>query len=411
MKKLLLILFVMLLVFVTLAGCSGQEAIEKEKAVPVAKLEIQPISMTNQVTLAGETVSNQEVLISTKIAGKIGKIYVDVGDEINTGELLFVLENQELKAAVEQAEKNLSIAQANLANIKKGARSQELEQANQAVNQAKAQLDLAEANFKRMKELFEAEAISKQQYDQALSQLQLGKATYTTSLEQKSLIEEGASEDTIKAAEAQVGLAEANLKMAQAKLDDTLIHSPISGRIGSVNFDVGEFVMQGNPVMQVIDDSKMIVEIDLSESMISEIKLAEIVQVKIQAVSKEYFQGTVTEISPAADKMSKVYPVKITINNANGTIRSGMTASVLIQLDKKQDVIAVPVDSTFEELGEFYVFTVKEDRAVKTKVKTGINNGQLVEITEGLMSGDIVIIAGQNRVTNGDLVNEGGGSQ
>lgn len=409
--KILIFLMITILFIFSLTGCSNDEPVIQETVVAVETLKLEPTILSNTVKFAGEVASSDEVLISTKIPGKIGGMYVEIGDQIRTGELLFELENQDLKAAVEQAEQSLAIAQANLAQIQNGARPQEIEQANQMVNQAQVQLETAQANLERMQELYDGEAISKQQYDQALSQLQLAEASYKSALEQQSLIEEGASKDTIRAAEAQVGLAKANLKMAQAKLKDTMIDSPIDGRIGFVKFDPGEFVLQGNPVVSVLNDQEMIVNIDISEAHIGKIKLNNKVQVSIPATSNQPYEGAVTRISPAADSKSKVYPIEITINNSNSEIKPGMSANVLLALEKKENIISVPVDATFEELGNYYVYKVENSKAVKTKIITGVNDGIRVEVIEGLTEGDYVIIKGQNRVSNGDSVREGGRSQ
>ena len=416
MKKNNVRLFMMLMITLvlslfTLTGCSEEEVVMKETVVPVETLQVQPSSLVSQVTLAGEIVPKEEVSISTKIPGKINKIHVQVDDEVEEGTLLFELENQDLKASVEQAKQNLAITQANLANIKNGARSQEIEQANQLVNQAEIQLNSAKTDFERIKELYEANAISKQQYDQALSQLQIAETAYKSAVEQQSLIKEGATQETIDAAESQVGLARANLDMAQAKLNDTYIYSPINGRIGFIKYDAGEFVMQGAAVVQVIHDKEMIAKVDVSETEISYIKLNDQVNVKIAAVSSQSYKGIVTEISPVANQSSKVYPIEITIQNPNGEIKSGMTASVILALEKKEKTISVPVDATFEELGEYNIYRVESNRAVKTKIKTGINNGIEVEVTEGLKFGDVIIVKGQNQVSDGDLVSEGGRSQ
>lgn len=407
-KQSIILLSVIILLTLSLAGCSSEEVAQEEKVVPVSTLKIEPTTIVGKGTFSGQVKSKNEVVVSTKVPGNVKDIYVNVGDTVKEGDVLFELENQDLRASVEQANQNLLIAQANLDNINKGARPQEIEQVNQSVNQAKTQLDITKTNFERTKELYEAEAISQQRYDQALAELNMAEAAYKSALEKQSLIEEGASEDTIKAAEAQVGLAQANLKLAQAKLDDTIIESPISGRIGFVNYERGEFVMQGTPAIQVLDAENMVVDLELSEEYISKINLGDEVVVSIESLSNKGFNGTVTEINPAADKKSRLYPIKISITNTGGEIKSGMTAKVTLELDKKENVIAVPVDATFEEYGELYVYIVEEGRAVKTKIKTGINDGKQVEIIEGLQLDDVLVVGGQNNLRDGNLINEGG---
>lgn len=410
-KKKLILLFILIISSLTLFGCSDEEVIKEEKIVPVSTLKIEPASIVGNGTFSGVIESKNEVVISTKIPGNIKDIHVNVGDEVQKGDVLFELENTDLKASVEQARQNLLIAQANLDNISKGARPQEIEQVNQAVYQAKTQLDVTKSNYERIKELYEAQAVSQQKHDQSLAELNMAEAAYKSALEKQSLIEEGASEDTIKAAQAQVGLAEANLKLAQAKLDDTIIESPISGRIGFVKFEPGEFVMSGVPIIQVIDDENMVVDLELSEEYISKIGLSDKVVINIDSLSSKDFTGTITEISPAADNKSKLYPIEISISDSSNEIKPGMTASVTFELDKKENIIVVPIDATFEEYGELYVYIVEDGRAVKTKVVAGINDGKQVEINNGLQFNDVLIIKGQNNLRDGSLISEGGVTQ
>jgi len=409
--KILSISLLTLILLLNLTGCTKEQAVVKENQISVKTSKIEAKSLINQTKLAGTIYANQEVMISTKIPGKIKNINVKVGDTVEANQVLFELENKDLRAQVQQAEQNLKAAQANLANIKNGARPQEIEQINQAVEQAKIQLDIAQTNFDRMQELYRAEAISKQQYDQALAQLQLAEAAYKSALEKQSLVVEGASEDTIRAAEAQVGLAQANLAMAEAKLADTIITSPISGRIGSINIDAGEFVMQGNPVIQLIDDQKMIIKLDVSEKIISNLQLKDQVEVDIPAITANKLTGEISKINLVADPKSKLYPIEVTIANNEGKIKSGMSANVLFNLEKKENIIAIPIDATFEEYGEYFVYKVVDGKAVKTKVTIGINDGKFLEITSGLNLNDLLIISGQDQVHNGDLVSEGGNAQ
>ena len=411
MKFLKLISIIALLIVLSafFSGCQSEEVIQQDNKILVETMTINKNSLAKQVTLAGSVHSSQEIMVSTKLPGKIGKLNVEVGSNVKQGDILFELENQDLRAAIDQALNSLTMAQSNLSNIKNGARPQEIEQVNQAVNKAKIQLDQAKLNFERMEELFEVEAISKVQYDQALSQLQLAEAAYKSALEQQSLIKEGASKDNIAAAQAQVGLAEANLNMAQAKLSDTIVRSPITGTVGFVKFEVGEFVMQGTPIIQIFEQDNMQVQLGVSEQDIPYVTLNTKVTIRIPAIPNKVYTGIVTEVSPTVDAMSKVYPVKIKIQDADNQLKSGMSASIDIALEEKANVFTVPVNAVIEEYGNHYVYTVVAEKAVKQKISIGISDGNLIEVKEGLNEGDLVITKGQNKVNNGDLVISKGG--
>lgn len=389
-------------------GCSNPSEEKKDPGIPVETLVLRPSEITNEVSLAGTVASDFDIYVSTKMMGKIQSINVKTGELVKQGDILFVLENQDLKAAVEQARRNVEIASANLENILKGARPQEIAQAEQAVNQAKIQLDVAKTNYERFEKLYQAEAVSKQQYDQALSQYELAKAAYVSTQEKLDLLKAGATEETISSARAQVGLAQANLKAAEAKLADTIIKSPITGRVAFVKYEVGEFVMQGTPVVEVIDDQKMVVNLNVSEEVVNKVKLKDHITVMVPALGNHEFNGEIVEISPASDKQTKSYPIKIRIKDHNGMIKPGMAANLKIKLAQKSNVITVPINALVEEYGDRYVFVVEKDRVKKLKVKVGINDGKNAEITSGLKEGDEIVIKGQELLRNGDLIQKGG---
>jgi len=406
-KKTILLFLILIPFLFTTVGCGKEEVIQKETYIPVQTLDVTKDAISRELTMSGEMVAEKEVNVSTKVPGKMSRIYVEVGQEVKKGAALLELENADLRASVEQAKQNLVIAKANLEKVLNGARKQEVGQVNQQVNQAKIKLEDAKVNVDRMEKLHEAQAISKQQYEQALSNYQLTESAYQSALEQQSLIEEGADEQTIRVNKAQVDLAEANLKMAEAKLNDTIIRSPINGKVGSIHLDEGEFIMQGNPVIQVVEDSKMSVLFDVTEKEIGKIKLGDSISIQLPALNNKSLTGTVTEINLLADKKLKIYPMEVTVDNTEREIRSGMTAIGIFQLEKKEDVIVIPIDAMFEELGEHFVFVTKDGKSVKTKIVTGISNGNLIEVRSGLNVGDRLIVKGQGQVSDGDLIKEG----
>lgn len=399
-------LFLILGVILIFSGCSQKQEQAGERPVSVKTLEIKPVSLADQATYVGKAKAELDILISSKIAGKISTIHFAVGDMVKTGDILYELENKDLFASLEQAQQNLLLAEANLSKLLNGARSQEIEQMNQLVNQAKIKYENAQVNFEKLKVLYSENAISKQQYDEGFVNLQLAEANYKSAAEQQSLLEEGASEDVVKAAKAQLGIAEANVKMAEAKLNDTIIRSPINGRIGFVHYNVGEFVPLGVPVIQVIDDQFITLELGISEKDISYLSLGDFVEVKISSLAGEKYVGTVSEIGPASE--TGIFPVKIKMENKDNKIKQGMSARVTLKLAQKDQIIAVPVDAITEEAGKFYIFVLEKDTAKRVWIETGITNGEMVEVLDGLKPGQKVIVKGQNQLADGDFVQESG---
>ncbi|GAJ03964.1 unnamed protein product, partial [marine sediment metagenome] len=157
------------------------------------------------------------------------------GEEINKGDILIVLDDEQIKIQVAQAQATLDSIQASYDKIKSGARPQEIKQAESAVLQAKINRDSAEENYLRMQKLFSEKAISEQQYEQAKNQYEIADVQYQSARESYELVLEGAAEEDIKSVEAQVRQTKAALDMAKYQLKNTQITAPISGKVTSIS--------------------------------------------------------------------------------------------------------------------------------------------------------------------------------
>ena len=247
----------------------GLAKTSKPVEVAVAKTD----EIRSELNLSGTIMPNAKVSIFSKMAGQIVKMPVEVGQQVNKGDLLAVIEHEELllnkrqaqaayrsaeaaynqvqklariqiegqvaqaqasvsaaetslqqvtdlsetraKSQIQQAESGLASLQANLEKIKRGARAEDRQQAQAAVDQAKASLSNAKSNFERLQQLFEDGAISLQSFESSQTQLDISKAQYQMALEQQKLIEKGAQVEDIQSMEAQVEQAKAALSLAQ----------------------------------------------------------------------------------------------------------------------------------------------------------------------------------------------------
>ena len=250
-------------------GTQGLAKTSKPVEVAVAKTD----EIRSELNLSGTIMPNAKVSIFSKMAGQIVKMPVEVGQQVNKGDLLAVIEHEELllnkrqaqaayrsaeaaynqvqklariqiegqvaqaqasvsaaetslqqvkdlsetraKSQIQQAESGLASLQANLEKIKRGARAEDRQQAQAAVDQAKASLSNAKSNFERLQQLFEDGAISLQSFESSQTQLDISKAQYQMALEQQKLIEKGAQVEDIQSMEAQVEQAKAALSLAQ----------------------------------------------------------------------------------------------------------------------------------------------------------------------------------------------------
>ncbi|GAG07494.1 unnamed protein product, partial [marine sediment metagenome] len=188
--------------------------IKKEIIIPVRTVLVEKGEVNSFLKVTGVVEANETVRVTSEIMGQAKEVKVQDGEEVNKGDILIVLGDEQIKIQVAQAQATLDSIQASYDKIKSGARPQEIKQAESAVLQAKINRDSAEENYLRMKKLFTEKVISKQQYEQAKNQYEIADAQHQSAQESYELVIEGAAEEDVKSVEAQVRQTRAALDMA-----------------------------------------------------------------------------------------------------------------------------------------------------------------------------------------------------
>jgi RND family efflux transporter MFP subunit len=361
----LISLMLVIIMISTLGGCgkSQEQVQESELTVKVAKAKIQAIAKTSQYS--GSVRGLNEVYVMPKAVARVTAIHVKPGEKVKEGQVLISLDSSDYEAGIRQAEAALEMAQA-------------AKRAND-VNKA-----TAKANYERTLMLHEGGAVSD-------SQLEAAKAQYDA-------LNSGS-------AEAAVQQAQAALQQALDNIGNCTIKAPISGVVGSIALSLGEMANLQSPAAIISDTSQLEVEIQVSESEISYVQEGSEVEVMISAVSPDPFKGVVASVSVAADPASKNYKVKITMDNPEGQIKSGMFAQVFLSTVSESNALCVPRNAVIPKGSQSVVYIVDEEsRARMQVVETGIENSKYIQISKGLKEGQEVIEKGNTLVSDGSKV-------
>jgi len=199
--------------------------------------------------------------------------------------------------------------------------------------------------------------------------------------------------------------------MIKTQLDNTTITSPISGVVTAVNITAGEIAGPSMPVAVVMNLDEVEISVGVVEQYINNLKVGDKVSIRIAAVSNEPYTGIVKTIAPAADQMTRTFPVTITLDNKNHEIKSGMFAEVSLATRTRKGIVVIPMVAVVDQGSRQAVFVVENEKAISRKIELGINDGQYVEVLSGIAEGDKIIVKGQNIVTHGDPVAVQGGEK
>ena len=199
------------------------------------------------------------------------------------------------------------------------------------------------------------------------------------------------------------------ISILRSTLNDTAVKAPISGVITSKNISETNMVSAQSAPFVIEDMSKVTVDVNISEKLINVISQGQEVDVTIPTIGDYVIKGRIKTITPSADN-TKTYPVKIEIDNGNGTIKPGMFAEIHFVESQKDNTIVVPRNTVLENGEDKYVYVIENGKAVKKNVETGVDNGDEIEIISGVSFGENIIVKGQSYVHDGSDVNIVGGS-
>ncbi|WZL71807.1 efflux RND transporter periplasmic adaptor subunit [Clostridiaceae bacterium 35-E11] len=366
-KKIIFFVTAILCFTLFLAGCGKKNnvtAAKEEKLITVKTSKVEKKDLILKTTLSGKIKPVKESSIVSKNPGKVMKIHVEMGDKVQKGDILFELDTEDMSNSMKQAEAAYNVALANF-------------------NRTQEQIDLAKKNYARIKSLYEEGAVSQQQFEQAALQ---------------------ASETQLDVVKAQMEQSKVALDTAISRLADCTVTAPISGFITSVNINEGEMASSGMAALTIANLDTVLIETSISEHLINKVHAGDDVEVLVKSASATPLKGKIFALSPAPTENGLTYPMKVSLENKDASIKAGMFAEINIVSDRKENIITVPSDSVVLRDGNQVVFIVQNNIAKIHQVSLGLENGKAVEITKGVKEGDLIVVKGQNYLDEGNQV-------
>ena len=244
------------------------------------------------------------------------------------------------------------------------------DRARLAVAQASAQMHKLENNYHRAKQLVTQQMISANDVDQIKFDLENARAQYT---------------------------------MATLELSYTTVVAPISGIIASRSIKTGNFVQINTPIFTIVDTSRLEATLNVPEREFETLKAGQSVQLSADAMPGKTFEGRIDRVSPVVDSGSGTFRV-ISTFEGGGLLQPGMFGRVRISYDQRANALVIPRNALLEDGNEPTVYTVRDNKAVRSVLKLGYSEGQWVEVRQGLKEGDPVVVAGKSALRDGSAV-------
>jgi len=264
-----------------------------------------------------------------------------------------------------------------------------------SIQSSKASWDTAQSLLKTAENNLVAFLASKDsQVSVAAGAVLSAKGAWDLAVAKLDLMKSSARTEDIALQRARVSQAQAALSRTQALLNQMTIYAPADGLITKINYEIGEKTDLTKPVMSLLGESGLEIEVDIPESDISKVALGQETSITLDAFTDDdIFIGHVTFIDPAATVISDVvyYQVKVLFDEVRQGIKPGMSANIDIITASKKDVLVVPVRAV-KNNGNKYVEVLAQEQVITKDVNTGLRgDGGLTEIISGLVEGEEVI--------------------
>ena len=293
------------------------------------------------ITATG-TIEVTKTDITSKVGGYLMELSIKEGDAVKRTQVVAKIDRPDLKAQLLRDEAALAKAKAQLRDLEQGARSQELQEAAANLAAATSQAVKAKNDFDRYSRLFREGAISTQQLDASRSAHEVASNSLLAAQSRYSLLQSGNRPETIEAQRLEVERSEAVLAGSRTQIADMTVASPLSGRVLSKNYEVGEYINAGVSIATIGDLQDCWVKVYVSTEQLGQIRLGQSVKVKIDAYPDKTFKGAIKEINQNAEytprqsitqreRANMVFAVKVKIENAEEIMKPGLPADVVFE--------------------------------------------------------------------------------
>lgn len=319
--------------------------VSRPSKLPVETALVKAGSISTSLTYTGTVVSNNDATISSKVMGRITSLPVKEGDMVKKGDILAVIDDSEYAGKIDTL--------------------------RQRVNTAELNYKFLDQQLSKYKELFDAGVISEQNY----LQYKLQRDVAASQME-----------------EARFALREAEVSLA-----NTYIKAPFDGVVSFLQSQLGDMAVVGKPILILSDTNKLKVQVRVTETDLAVIK-ENMEVVFTSPLLPESLKSKVAKIHPSAEPQVHTTIVEIPLPGA--ALKPGVSVDVTFLTGHKEETLVVPAGAVAEDAAGAYVYIVKDGKAVKKAVTTGIKSDTSVEITKGVQEGEEIIISDLSKVAD-----------
>ena len=374
-------------------GCSSEKPAE-----PTVGVQVVPVKRTT----IEQTVTSEAVLyplaqsaIVPKISAPIKAFYVNRGSKVHAGQLLATLENRDLAAAAQDNQGSYDQAQAAYTIATASTLPEEIQKAQGDTQSAKVALEAQQKLYDNREDLYKQGALPRKDLDQAAVALTQAKNQYELAQRHLDALMAVSKQQELKSAAGQLQSAKGKYLGAAAQLSYSEICSPINGVVTDRSLYSGEMAAAGTPLLTVMDTSSVIARAHIPQDQAALLKVGDKATITVPG-EEDPIEGKVTVVSPALDPNSTTVEVWAKADNPKGRLRPGTSVQISMLARSVPNSLVIPAAAllTAPDGSNYVMVAGSDNKAHQKTVKTGIRQGDQVQILDGMTEGERVITSG-----------------
>jgi RND family efflux transporter MFP subunit len=357
---------------------------------PVRVLPAVQEKVPRTVEATGTLAADEQVVLGTKVPGRLKEIGVDLGSRVHKGQIVGRIDAGDYQHRLDQAVAALQQARARLGLSPDGTDDRVDPEKSAIVRQARAVLDEAKLTLDRMTRLWDQQLIARAQLDSAQFGLQSAEGRFQDALEE------------VRNRQAILVQRRAEVDLARQQLADTALVSPIDAAVSQRQASTGEYLGAGAPVVTLVRTHPLRLRLSVPEREAPSVKIGQTVRVMVEGDTPSH-QGRVARLSPQIAELNRTLLIEAEVPNERGLLRPGAFARAEVVTQVDQPMVTVPASAVVVFAGVEKVMSVKDGKSVEIRVQTGRRQGDRVEVVSGLQGGELVVVQPGN-LTGGQVV-------
>jgi membrane fusion protein (multidrug efflux system) len=375
-------------------ACSSGDAKAKEQGTAIAVLSVAPATALERpiarfIRATGTLMAEERADVAAETAGRVVSAPIERGTPVAENAELIRLSPTETDAQLREAEANAAQIEARLGLTGGGGMDVN---AVPEVQNAKASYELAQSEFARIQSLLDQRVVSQSEFDQRRTQMEAARQQYE------------AAKNTAAQQYQSLQAARARVVLARKAFTDTVVRAPFNGIVSERLVSAGDYVTKGMKVAVVVRVNPLRVQLTIPEQFVSTVVVGQPVTFEVDAYPDRRFEGTVRYVSPSLQADQRALTVEAVVPNANLALKPGLFATARIEQSARTPGLLVPASAVLTSGGTSRLYAVVSDHVEERIVTIGASEGDLVEITAGVKSGERVATTNVAQLMDGAKV-------